>query len=148
MEPTSKRESGALVCAPAAVICLSVSETQDFTKKKKKKKAKDTKCLSRITQTYKVTFTSQICCTGAIGCICPFALSCYTATKYGENCCLGCLPGGMAAIRTHMRLTYGIQVSNKVILVCVEGGRFEGNEEGFILSHLAKQSCSGISSLF
>lgn len=45
----------------------------------------------------------------AIGCICPLALSCYTATKYGENCCLGCLPGGMTAIRTHMRLTYGIQ---------------------------------------
>lgn len=38
-------------------------------------------------------------------------LSCYTANMYGENCCLGCLPGGMTAMRTHMRLTYGIQVS-------------------------------------
>ncbi|XP_003965690.1 cornifelin homolog [Takifugu rubripes] len=53
------------------------------------------------------------CCTDffvcAIGCFCPMILSCYTANKYGENCCLGCLPGGMTAIRTHMRLTYGIQ---------------------------------------
>lgn len=47
---------------------------------------------------------------GAIGCICPVALSCYTANKYGENCCLGCVPGGITAMRTHMRLTYGIQV--------------------------------------
>ncbi|KAM6935153.1 cornifelin-like [Lycodopsis pacificus] len=45
----------------------------------------------------------------ALGCICPVALSCYTANKYGENCCLGCVPGGTAALRTHMRLTYGIQ---------------------------------------
>lgn len=45
----------------------------------------------------------------AVGCLCPLALSCYTASKYGENCFLGCLPGGMTAIRTHMRLTYGIQ---------------------------------------
>ncbi|TNN02164.1 hypothetical protein fugu_009651 [Takifugu bimaculatus] len=53
------------------------------------------------------------CCTDffvcAIGCFCPMILSCYTANKYGENCCLGCLPGGMTAVRTHMRLTYGIQ---------------------------------------
>lgn len=48
---------------------------------------------------------------GAVGCICPIALSCYTANKYGENACLACVPGGMAAMRTHMRLTYGIQVS-------------------------------------
>ncbi|KAM3614312.1 uncharacterized protein V6R79_012564 [Siganus canaliculatus] len=48
----------------------------------------------------------------ALGCICPVAVSCYTASKYGESCCLGCLPGGMTAIRTHMRLTYGIQVSH------------------------------------
>lgn len=47
---------------------------------------------------------------GAVGFCCPIALSCYTANKYGENCCLGCLPGGMTAMRTHMRLTYGIQV--------------------------------------
>ncbi|TDH11517.1 hypothetical protein EPR50_G00061690 [Perca flavescens] len=45
----------------------------------------------------------------ALGCCCPLALSCYTANKYGENCCLGCVPGGSTAIRTHMRLTYGIQ---------------------------------------
>lgn len=69
----------------------------------------------------------HIHCVGAIGCLCPLALSCYTATKYGENCCLGCLPGGMTAIRTHMRLTYGIQVrtvhtcfieSHMGILIC------------------------------
>lgn len=52
-----------------------------------------------------------LCFAGALGFFCPFALSCYTASKYGENCCLGCLPGGMTAMRTHMRLTYGIQVS-------------------------------------
>lgn len=45
----------------------------------------------------------------ALGFLCPLALSCYTANKYGENCCLGCLPGGLSAMRTHMRLTYGIQ---------------------------------------
>lgn len=49
-------------------------------------------------------------CLGALGCVCPIALSCYTANKYGENVCLACVPGGMAAMRTHMRLTYGIQV--------------------------------------
>uniref|UniRef100_A0AAQ6IH21 Uncharacterized protein n=1 Tax=Anabas testudineus TaxID=64144 RepID=A0AAQ6IH21_ANATE len=48
-------------------------------------------------------------CVGALGCVCPMALSCYTANKYGENCCLGCVPGGLTAMRTHMRLTYGIQ---------------------------------------
>lgn len=47
---------------------------------------------------------------GGLGFICPIALSCYTANKYGENACLACVPGGMAAMRTHMRLTYGIQV--------------------------------------
>lgn len=51
---------------------------------------------------------------GALGFFCPGILSCYTASKYGENCCLGCLPGGMTAVRTHMRLTYGIQVSCKI----------------------------------
>ncbi|XP_060906146.1 cornifelin-like [Labrus mixtus] len=45
----------------------------------------------------------------ALGCFCPIALSCFTASKYGENCCLGCVPGGLTAMRTHMRLTYGIQ---------------------------------------
>ncbi|XP_018596604.1 cornifelin-like isoform X1 [Scleropages formosus] len=45
----------------------------------------------------------------ALGCLCPIALGCYTANKYGENVCLACIPGGMTAMRTHMRLTYGIQ---------------------------------------
>lgn len=98
----------------------------------------DNKGLYFLILSYKYILIIHICCTGAVGCICPLALSCYTASKYGENCFLGCLPGGMTAIRTHMRLTYGIQVSNKVILLCVLGG---------ILSHLTKQSCSGISSL-
>ncbi|MBN3280743.1 CNFN protein, partial [Polyodon spathula] len=44
------------------------------------------------------------------GLCCPMALGCYTANIYGENCCLGCVPGGMTALRTHMRMTYGIQV--------------------------------------
>lgn len=52
----------------------------------------------------------NFCCAGVIGCLCPIALGCYTANKYGENCCLGCVPGGLTAMRTHMRLTYGIQV--------------------------------------
>ncbi|MGH0155990.1 UNVERIFIED_CONTAM: hypothetical protein FKN15_050924 [Acipenser sinensis] len=46
---------------------------------------------------------------GICGLCCPMALGCYTANIYGENCCLGCLPGGMTALRTHMRMTYGIQ---------------------------------------
>ncbi|KAJ3597381.1 hypothetical protein NHX12_000908 [Muraenolepis orangiensis] len=49
----------------------------------------------------------SICC---LGFLCPLVLGCYAANKYGENCCLGVIPGGMAAMRTHMRLTYGIQV--------------------------------------
>lgn len=58
---------------------------------------------------------SQYVFSGAFGCLCPIGLSCYTANKYGENCCLGCVPGGMTAMRTHMRLTYGIQVQNQSI---------------------------------
>ncbi|MGH0161310.1 UNVERIFIED_CONTAM: hypothetical protein FKN15_072316, partial [Acipenser sinensis] len=46
---------------------------------------------------------------GICGLCCPMALGCYTANIYGENCCLGCVPGGMTALRTHMRMTYGIQ---------------------------------------
>ncbi|KAM8735660.1 cornifelin homolog [Acanthopagrus schlegelii] len=59
----------------------------------------------------------------ALGFFCPFALSCYTASKYGENCCLGCLPGGMTAVRTHMRLTYGIQgtIINDALMTCCCG---------------------------
>ncbi|KAL2084930.1 hypothetical protein ACEWY4_020448 [Coilia grayii] len=45
----------------------------------------------------------------ALGCFCPLALGCYAANKYGENPCLACVPGGMWSMRTHMRLTYGIQ---------------------------------------
>uniref|UniRef100_UPI003AABF8D9 cornifelin-like n=1 Tax=Centroberyx gerrardi TaxID=166262 RepID=UPI003AABF8D9 len=59
----------------------------------------------------------------ALGAFCPMVLSCYTADKYGENCCLGCVPGGMTAIRTHMRLTYGIQgtVCNDALMTCCCG---------------------------
>ncbi|KAI2655065.1 Protein OSCP1 [Labeo rohita] len=61
--------------------------------------------------------------TGALGCICPIALSCYAANKYGENVCLACVPGGMAAMRTHMRLTYGIQgtICNDALMTCCCG---------------------------
>ncbi|CAB1333556.1 unnamed protein product [Coregonus sp. 'balchen'] len=59
----------------------------------------------------------------ALGFICPPALSCYTANKYGENPCLGCVPGGMTAMRTHMRLTYGIQgtICNDALMTCCCG---------------------------
>ncbi|XP_072275908.1 cornifelin homolog [Pyxicephalus adspersus] len=60
-------------------------------------------------------WSSQLCdCCGDCG-IClfgfffPTCLACYVADKYGENCCLPLVPGGMTAMRTHMRLTYGIQ---------------------------------------
>lgn len=92
-----RRESGALVCAPAARTCLSVSIEQDG-------ENDDFFHASISTNPY-------LSHAGALGFFCPAILSCYTANKYGENCCLGCLPGGMTAIRTHMRLTYGIQVS-------------------------------------
>ncbi|XP_020376647.2 cornifelin homolog [Rhincodon typus] len=47
-----------------------------------------------------------VCCGGLF---CPCFLGCYVASAYGESCCLGFLPGGMTALRTHMRITYGIQ---------------------------------------
>ncbi|KAK0131481.1 Cornifelin [Merluccius polli] len=58
-----------------------------------------------------------VCC---LGFFCPLALGCYAASKYGESCCLGALPGGMTAMRTHMRLTYGIQgtVLNDTLMTC------------------------------
>uniref|UniRef100_A0A3P8WY57 Cornifelin homolog n=1 Tax=Cynoglossus semilaevis TaxID=244447 RepID=A0A3P8WY57_CYNSE len=58
-----------------------------------------------------------------LGFMCPLALSCYTAHKYGEHCCLGCMLGGMTAMRTHMRLTYGIQgtVCNDAVMSCFCG---------------------------
>nr|XP_056702775.1 cornifelin homolog A-like [Euleptes europaea] len=46
-----------------------------------------------------------MCC---VGYLCPPILACYVSHKYGENCCLGMVPGGMTALRTHMRLSYGI----------------------------------------
>ncbi|KAI4897444.1 hypothetical protein NFI96_022314 [Prochilodus magdalenae] len=60
---------------------------------------------------------------GGLGFLCPIALGCYTANKYGENACLACVPGGMAAMRTHMRLTYGIQgtVCNDALMTCCCG---------------------------
>lgn len=59
----------------------------------------------------------------ALGFFCPIALGCYTANKYGENVCLACVPGGMAAMRTHMRLTYGIQgtICNDALMTCCCG---------------------------
>ncbi|XP_061814466.2 cornifelin-like isoform X2 [Nerophis lumbriciformis] len=59
----------------------------------------------------------------AFGCICPNVMACYTAHKYGENCCLGLLPGGLTAMRTHMRLTYGIQgtICNDALMSCFCG---------------------------
>ncbi|XP_025071642.1 cornifelin homolog A-like [Alligator sinensis] len=47
-----------------------------------------------------------ICC---LGLLCPTLLACYVSKKYGENCFLPCLFGSMTALRTHMRLSYGIQ---------------------------------------
>ncbi|XP_055512069.1 cornifelin homolog [Leucoraja erinacea] len=46
-----------------------------------------------------------------LGFFCPMFLGCYLADRYGENCCVAMLPGGMVALRTHMRLSYGIQGS-------------------------------------
>ncbi|XP_061144568.1 cornifelin homolog isoform X2 [Syngnathus typhle] len=59
----------------------------------------------------------------AFGCFCPSILACYTADKYGENCCLGLVPGGLTAMRTHMRLTYGIQgtICNDALMSCFCG---------------------------
>lgn len=114
MGQMSKQESGAPACAPAAVISLSVSTVHNaliwhYTYLLK------TAALSHLFSFFSLSKVHSeiilLCCAGALGFFCPFALSCYTASKYGENCCLGCLPGGMTAVRTHMRLTYGIQVS-------------------------------------
>uniref|UniRef100_A0A3Q4H866 Cornifelin n=1 Tax=Neolamprologus brichardi TaxID=32507 RepID=A0A3Q4H866_NEOBR len=91
-----KQESGAQACVPAAVTVWSVSTRHII--------CACTLCFVRFRHSQMYS-----CCLGAVGCFCPLALSCYTANKYGENCCLGCVPGGLAAMRTHMRLTYGIQ---------------------------------------
>ncbi|XP_060703466.1 cornifelin homolog A-like [Hemiscyllium ocellatum] len=44
-----------------------------------------------------------------LGALCPQILSCHLAHSYGENCCLPLVPGGMIALRTHMRLSYNIE---------------------------------------
>uniref|UniRef100_M3XI71 Cornifelin n=2 Tax=Latimeria chalumnae TaxID=7897 RepID=M3XI71_LATCH len=46
-----------------------------------------------------------------IGTFCPMFLGCYAAHKYGEIPLLACVPGSMTALRTHVRLTYGIEGS-------------------------------------
>ncbi|XP_034029958.1 cornifelin homolog [Thalassophryne amazonica] len=67
------------------------------------------------------------CCSDGLICVsglfCPLILACYTANKYGENCCLPLVPGGLAAMRTHMRLTYGIQgtICNDALMTCFCG---------------------------
>ncbi|XP_028327208.1 cornifelin-like [Gouania willdenowi] len=63
---------------------------------------------------------SLIC---ALGSLCPCAMCCYTADKYGETCCLGFLPGGITAMRTHMRMTYGIEgsICTDALMVCFCG---------------------------
>ncbi|MBN3315014.1 PL8L1 protein, partial [Atractosteus spatula] len=67
------------------------------------------------------------CCSDMLVCFvgfcCPIAVSCYTAHLYGENVCLGCIPGGTTALRTHMRLTYGIQgtICNDALMTCCCG---------------------------
>lgn len=91
-----RQGSGARACAPALMTASSVS-TNLFT-------------LSETHLFHKFSNTITLYFAGALGFFCPAGLSCYTAHKYGENFCLGCVPGGMTAMRTHMRLTYGIQV--------------------------------------
>ncbi|XP_054855594.1 cornifelin homolog A-like [Eublepharis macularius] len=43
-----------------------------------------------------------------VGFLCPIILASCVTYKYGEHWCLGIVPGGMTALRTHMRLSYGI----------------------------------------
>lgn len=97
--PMSKQDSGALGCAPSSVTVPSVGAIHYYYYTHK--------------HIYIYTYIDINCsclCSGLLGFMCPLALSCYTAHKYGEHCCLGCMLGGMTAMRTHMRLTYGIQV--------------------------------------
>ncbi|KAM3830062.1 cornifelin-like [Vipera latastei] len=54
---------------------------------------------------YECCLDCPMCC---VGICCPVILSCYVARKYGEHCCLAVVPGGMTALRTHMRVSYGI----------------------------------------
>ncbi|KAH0631065.1 hypothetical protein JD844_005152 [Phrynosoma platyrhinos] len=55
---------------------------------------------------------------------CPMSiLSCYISHKYGEHCCLGLVPGGMTALRTEMRHSYGIPgtVCRDALSMCLCG---------------------------
>lgn len=106
MGQMSRPETGAPACAPAAVTVWSVS-TISYSVHILVRFELQKDILSSVNISEENTSPSL----GAVGFCCPIALGCYTASKYGENCCLGCLPGGMTAMRTHMRLTYGIQVS-------------------------------------
>ncbi|XP_043940750.1 cornifelin-like [Protopterus annectens] len=55
-----------------------------------------------------------------LGTFCPLILGCYAADRYGENPLLAVVPGGMTAMRTHMRLSYGIEgtLCNDALMVC------------------------------
>ncbi|XP_067867188.1 cornifelin homolog A-like isoform X2 [Heterodontus francisci] len=54
-----------------------------------------------------------------LGAICPTILGCHLARDYGENCCLPLAPGGLVALRTHMRLSYNIEgtICNDVLMM-------------------------------
>ncbi|XP_067867187.1 cornifelin homolog B-like isoform X1 [Heterodontus francisci] len=57
--------------------------------------------------------------TSILGAICPTILGCHLARDYGENCCLPLAPGGLVALRTHMRLSYNIEgtICNDVLMM-------------------------------
>ncbi|XP_072373729.1 cornifelin homolog B-like isoform X2 [Scyliorhinus torazame] len=44
-----------------------------------------------------------------LGALCPTILGCRVARDYGENVCLPFAPGGLVALRTHMRVSYNIE---------------------------------------
>ncbi|KAJ1176772.1 hypothetical protein NDU88_002039 [Pleurodeles waltl] len=58
-----------------------------------------------------------------VGMCCPSILGCYVAHKYGEPFLLGVAPGGLTALRTHMRLSYGIRgtICNDALSMCFCG---------------------------
>lgn len=64
------------------------------------------------------------CCTDVpiciLGTFCPGILGCYAAHLYGETPCLSVVPGGLTAMRTHMRLAYGIEgtLCNDALMLC------------------------------
>uniref|UniRef100_A0A8D2JAS3 Cornifelin n=1 Tax=Varanus komodoensis TaxID=61221 RepID=A0A8D2JAS3_VARKO len=64
-----------------------------------------------------------VCLPGCVGLCCPSILSCYISHKYEEHCFLGMVPGGMTALRTHMRLSYGIPgtVCSDALSMCLCG---------------------------